>query len=94
MSRIKKQFREKPAAILNVYCTAGYPALHSTLPVMRALQAHGANIIELGMPYSDPFRSGPVIQHSSSVALANGMTIRILLNSSGISGKKSRCRWY
>lgn len=78
MSRLNKLFQEKKAGVLNVYCTAGYPALHDTLPVMRALQSHGADLIELGMPYSDPLADGPVIQHSSSVALANGMTIRIL----------------
>ena len=61
--------------ILNIYCTAGYPKLDSTLQVMQALQQNGANIIELGMPYSDPLADGPVIQQSGSIALANGMTI-------------------
>lgn len=61
--------------ILNVYCTAGYPQLNSTVEVMKALQQNGADIIELGMPFSDPLADGPVIQQSSAVALANGMTI-------------------
>jgi tryptophan synthase alpha chain len=61
--------------ILNVYCTAGYPHLNSTLEVMKALQQNGTDIIELGMPYSDPLADGTVIQHSGSIALANGMTI-------------------
>jgi len=61
--------------VLNVYCTAGYPQLNSTIEVMKALQQHGTDIIEIGMPYSDPLADGPVIQHSSSIALANGMTI-------------------
>jgi len=64
--------------VLNIYCTAGYPQLNSTLEVMKALQQYGADIIELGMPYSDPLADGPVIQHSGSIALANGMTIAIL----------------
>lgn len=63
---------------MNVYCTAGYPGTDDTLPVMRALQEHGADIIELGMPFSDPLADGPVIQHSSSRALANGMTLKKL----------------
>lgn len=78
MSRIKKLFEKKQGKILNVYCTAGFPQLHSTMDVIKALQENGADIIELGMPYSDPLADGPVIQHSSSVALANGMTIKIL----------------
>ncbi len=61
--------------VLNVYCTAGYPKLDSTLEVMKSLQDNGASIIELGMPYSDPLADGPVIQQSGSMALANGMTI-------------------
>lgn len=75
MSRLKVLFEKKGNNILNVYCTAGYPQLNSTIEVMNALQQHGADIIELGMPYSDPLADGPVIQHSSSVAIANGMTI-------------------
>ena len=75
MSRLKNTFKQSAKKILNVYCTAGYPQLNSTLEVMKALQENGANIIELGMPYSDPLADGPVIQHSGSVALANGMTI-------------------
>lgn len=63
---------------MNVYCTAGYPQLNSTFEVMKALQENGADIIELGMPYSDPLADGPVIQQSSTIALANGMTIKKL----------------
>lgn len=80
MNRIKEIFELKKSKILNVYCTAGFPELNSTLPVMRSLQQHGADIIELGMPYSDPLADGPVIQHSSSIALANGMTIAKLFD--------------
>lgn len=75
MSRLQNTFQEKNNHILNVYCTAGYPKLDSTLQIMQALQQNGADIIELGMPYSDPLADGPVIQHSGSIALANGMTI-------------------
>lgn len=78
MSRIPRLFKNKQGKVLNVYCTAGYPQLNSTLGVMKALQENGADIIELGMPYSDPLADGPVIQQSSSVALANGMTIKKL----------------
>lgn len=86
-SRISRVFGSLPLrgdlegqkkGVLNVYCTAGYPHLHATAEVMKALQSNGADLIELGMPYSDPLADGPVIQHSSSVALANGMTIAIL----------------
>lgn len=78
MSRITELFARKSEKVLNVYCTAGYPHLDSTLKVMRALQENGVDLIELGMPYSDPLADGPVIQHSSSVALQNGMTIKKL----------------
>jgi tryptophan synthase alpha chain len=78
MSRIKDIFQRKGRNVLNVYCTAGYPQLNSTIEVMKALQDNGADIIELGMPYSDPLADGPVIQQSSTVALTNGMTIKKL----------------
>lgn len=71
-------FTKKTKEILNVYCTAGYPQLDSTIPVMKALQNNGADLIELGMPYSDPLADGPVIQASGSKALENGMTIAVL----------------
>ena len=75
MSRIKDLFERKREHVLNVYCTAGYPRLNSTIEVMKALQIAGADLIELGMPYSDPLADGPVIQASSVRALQNGMTI-------------------
>jgi tryptophan synthase alpha chain len=78
MSRIGKLFAQKNKRVLNVYCTAGYPQLNSTIDVMKALQENGTDMIELGMPYSDPLADGPVIQHSSTIALANGMTIKKL----------------
>ena len=75
MSRIKELFERKQQNILNVYCTAGYPELNSTREVMKALQDNGADLIELGIPYSDPLADGPVIQASGSKAIQNGMTV-------------------
>ncbi len=80
MSRLTNLFIKKPNRVLNVYCTAGYPNLNSTLEVMKALEKSGADIIELGMPYSDPLADGPVIQMSDAVALKNGMTISKLFD--------------
>ena len=78
MSRIKALFQRKNKDVLNIYTTAGYPDLADTLPVMQQLQAYGADLIELGMPYSDPLADGPVIQESSTRAIANGMTLTLL----------------
>lgn len=80
MSRIKTLFENKQQKVLNVYCTAGYPALDSTVKVMESLQENGADLIELGMPYSDPLADGEVIQLSSAKALNNGMTIPVLFS--------------
>ncbi|MHA4847027.1 tryptophan synthase subunit alpha [Flavitalea antarctica] len=80
MNRLESLFQRKTKNILNVYCTAGFPLPESTVEVMMALEAGGADIVELGMPYSDPLADGPVIQASSSVALANGMTITKLFD--------------
>ena len=78
MTRIEELFKRKQQKVLNVYCTAGFPKLNSTIEVMQALQKNGADLIELGMPYSDPLADGEVIQQSSAVAIQNGMTISIL----------------
>ena len=79
MTRIGELFKRKQARVLSVYSTAGFPRLDSTLAVMRALQANGADLIELGMPYSDPLADGPVIQASGTRALENGMSLAVLL---------------
>src|SRR5215470_19562178 len=78
MKRLDELFKKKKDKILNVYFTAGFPHLQDTMEILRSLQENGADIIELGMPYSDPLADGPVIQHSSTVALQNGMTIKKL----------------
>ena len=78
MNRLDQLFAAKQHNVLNIYCTAGYPKLNSTTEVLAALQTNGADLIEIGMPYSDPLADGEVIQQSSSVALQNGMTLEIL----------------
>ena len=76
MNKLDKTFTARKTNILNMYCTAGYPNLDSTETVMLALQENGADIIELGIPYSDPIADGPVIQQSNMQALANGISIK------------------
>src|SRR5215212_2284884 len=80
MRRIEKLFSSKQHNILSVYCTAGYPQLNSTTEVLLALQQHGADIVEIGIPYSDPLADGPVIQESNMIALRNGMSIHKLFD--------------
>lgn len=65
---------------LNIYTTAGFPQLEDTLAVMHTIQNAGADIIELGIPYSDPVADGPVIQAASKKALENGMSIHVLFS--------------
>ena len=78
MNRIDSLFKTKPGKILSVYCTAGFPQLDDTLRVLKLLQDAGADMIEIGMPYSDPLADGVVIQQSSTTALHNGMSLPIL----------------
>ena len=77
MDRIKQAFASKHN-LLNMYYTAGYPGLHDTMPLAKALVGAGSDILEIGMPFSDPLADGPVIQRSSSAALANGMNLPVL----------------
>ena len=79
-NRINKLFQEKKGQVLSVYFTAGYPNLEDTVPVILELVKNGVDLIEIGMPFSDPVADGPVIQHSSLIALKNGMSIRKLFS--------------
>lgn len=78
MNRINKLFAQKGSNILSVYFTAGYPQLNDTVEIIRQLTAQGVDMIEIGIPFSDPMADGPVIQNSSQVALANGMSQNLL----------------
>ncbi|MDR1747341.1 MAG: tryptophan synthase subunit alpha [Tannerella sp.] len=78
MNRITTLFETKQQDILSVYFTAGYPALHDTQTILEALEAQGIDMAEIGIPFSDPMADGPVIQQSSTRALRNGMSLRLL----------------
>lgn len=78
MNRIDQLFTQKKEHILNIYFTAGFPHLEDTEKIILALDGAGVDIIEIGMPYSDPMADGPTIQESGSQALKNGMTLDVL----------------
>ncbi len=80
MNRLEILFQKKKNNILSIFTTAGYPKLNDTLPIVKALQEAGVDFIEIGIPFSDPLADGPVIQESSTVALENGMTLKLLLS--------------
>jgi len=80
MNRINQLFNNKQKNILSVYFTAGYPKPEDTVPVLKALQSNGIDLVEIGIPFSDPIADGPVIQQSSHIALQNGMSIRKLFS--------------
>ena len=71
-------FAGKIKNILSIYFTAGYPGINDTLPIIRELDIAGVDLIEIGMPFSDPVADGPVIQRSSEKALQNGMSLNLL----------------
>ncbi len=76
MNRIKKLFFNKQKNVLSIYFTAGFPQSNDTKEILHALQANGADLIEIGIPYSDPLADGPVIQQSSMTAIQNGISIK------------------
>lgn len=78
MNRIDKLFQEKQNNILSIYFTAGHPTLDSTSDIIKCLDKNGVDLVEIGMPFSDPLADGPVIQKSSQVALKNGMSLKVL----------------
>jgi tryptophan synthase alpha chain len=78
-NRIHALFQAARPELLNVYFTAGFPQLHDSLPILEAIQEGGADLVEIGMPFSDPIADGPTIQDSSQQALHNGMSLRLLM---------------
>jgi len=78
MNRINYLFKNKKENILSVYFTAGFPKLEDTIPTLKCLQSNGVDLVEIGVPFSDPLADGIVIQNSSQLALQNGMSIRKL----------------
>lgn len=77
-NRIDQLFETKQKNILSVYLTAGFPQLKDTVPIIQELEKNGVDLIEIGMPFSDPTADGTTIQHSSETALKNGMSLKLL----------------
>jgi tryptophan synthase alpha chain len=77
MNRITEKLKE-PQKLLSIYFTAGYPKLEDTVEILKRLQDSGVDMVEIGLPYSDPLADGPTIQQSSTQALKNGMSTKKL----------------
>lgn len=80
MNKLSALLKNKKKDILNIYFSAGFPRLDDTNKILRSLEKYGADIVEIGMPYSDPLADGPVIQQSNMIALQNGITIQKLFS--------------
>ena len=79
MNRIKKKLQEDKK-ILSIYFSAGYPKLNDTVKIIEDLEKNGVDLIEIGLPFSDPLADGPTIQESSTAALKNGMHTALLFD--------------
>ena len=79
MNRIKEKLK-KDGKLLSIYFSAGFPNLNDTVSIIEALESNGVDMIEIGLPFSDPLADGPTIQESSTIALQNGMTSEILFS--------------
>lgn len=77
MNRINRKLQENKN-LLSIYFTAGYPNLHDTSKIIAELEKSGVDVIEIGLPFSDPLADGPTIQESSTCAIENGMTTSLL----------------
>ena len=80
MNRIDKLFSNNPQRLLSIYFCAGAPTLDGTASVIRTLAREGVDMIEVGIPFSDPMADGPVIQDAATKALRNGMTLERLFS--------------
>ena len=78
MNRIKRLFETKKKEILSIYFCAGFPEVEWTLDVIGTLEKNGVDMIEIGIPFSDPMADGFVIQQAATQALKNGMSLRLL----------------
>jgi len=78
MNRIQQLFEKKKKNLLAVYFTAGYPHLNDTVTIIRELEAAGADLVEIGIPFSDPLADGPTIQKSGEKALENGISLKLI----------------
>jgi len=88
MNRIQTLFKNKQKNILSIYFTAGHPTVKSVVPIIKELENSGADMVEIGIPFSDPLADGEVIQQSSQTALSNGITLNKLIQSlKGIRGQ-------
>ncbi|WP_310559306.1 tryptophan synthase subunit alpha [Flavobacterium sp.] len=79
MNRINLKLQENKK-ILSIYFSAGYPNLNDTVKIIQDLEKNGVDMIEIGLPFSDPLADGPTIQESSTQALYNGMTTQVLFD--------------
>ncbi len=77
-NRINQLFQDTPKNVLSIYFCAGTPTLNGTADVIRTLEKNGVNMIEIGIPFSDPMADGLVIQNAATHALRNGMSLRLL----------------
>ena len=80
MNRINQLFDTQKSKILSIYFCAGHPTLDSTRSVIKALEKNGIDMIEIGIPFSDPMADGPVIQEAATCALRNGMSLKRLFD--------------
>ncbi|WP_299161413.1 tryptophan synthase subunit alpha [uncultured Tenacibaculum sp.] len=78
MNSVKNIFQKKSQNLLSIFFTAGFPKLNDTTKIITELSSSGVDFIEVGLPYSDPLADGPTIQHSSAVALKNGMNLDVI----------------
>lgn len=80
MNRINQLFSSNKKDILSIYFCAGHPTVDSTAHIIRTLEKHGVEMIEIGIPFSDPMADGAVIQHAATQSLRNGMSLKLLFD--------------
>ncbi len=80
MNKLDKLFKKKNRNLLSIFYTAGFPQLKDTSVILRSLEKYGADLVEIGIPFSDPVADGPVIQKSNNISLKNGMSLGTLFS--------------